>query len=187
MKPYNFILIGRSGAGKGTQSELLKKHFGNLVSISTGDLMRRLAAKDVDAGERIRAVLAVGGLPFDDIATTLWMHEIAHTIKRNEGIICDGFPRRLVEAQNLDRFLSWLERKDSTRVLLLDVSKEEAIRRLKARGRNDDTNEAIKSRLDYFDERVTPTVKFYEERGTLISINGEQSIEEVFKEILGKI
>jgi adenylate kinase len=187
MKPYNFVLIGRSGAGKGTQAELLKEHFGNIVSISTGDLMRKLADKDVDAGERVRAVLAVGGLPFDDIATTLWMHEIAHTIRRDEGIICDGFPRRLVEAQNLDRFLNWLERKDTTRVLLLDVSREEAYKRLKARGRNDDTDEAIKNRLDYFEERVTPTVKFYEDQGTLININGEQAIDNVFKEILIKI
>src|SRR3989344_5864483 len=187
MKPYNFVLIGRSGAGKGTQTELLKKHFGNLVSISTGNLMRRLAVKDVDAGERVRAVLAVGGLPFDDIATTLWMHEIAHTIKRDEGIICDGFPRRLAEAQNLDRFLNWLERKNTARVLLLNVSKEEAYRRLKARGRSDDTDEAIKNRLDYFDERVAPAVKFYKDQGTLININGEQSVDGVFKEILIKI
>src|SRR3989338_7330959 len=103
MEPLNFILIGRSGAGKGTQAELLKSYFGNLVSISTGDLMRELAAKDVDAGEKIKAVLAVGGLPFDDIATTLWMHKIAHTIKKTEGIICDGFPRRVTEADSLIR------------------------------------------------------------------------------------
>lgn len=186
-KPFNFILLGKSGAGKGTQAELLKKYFNNLVSISTGDLMRNLAVKDVDAGERIKAVLAVGGLPFDDIATTLWMHEIAHTIKRDEGIICDGFPRRLVEAENLDRFLNWLERKDNTKVLLLEVSKEEAFKRLKARGRSDDTDEAIKNRLDYFDERVIPTVKFYEDQGTLIHINGEQPVEKVFQNILSKI
>jgi len=187
MEPLNFILLGRSGAGKGTQAELLKKHFRNLVSISTGDLMRKLAAKDVDAGERIKAVLAVGGLPFDDIATTLWMYEIAHTIKKDEGLICDGFPRRLVEAQNLDRFLDWLERKDNTRVILLDVSKKEAFRRLKARGRADDNDEAIKGRLDYFDERVAPTIKFYEDKGSLICIDGEQAIEKVFEEILNKL
>lgn len=149
--------------------------------------MRRLAAKDVDAGERIKAVLAVGGLPFDDIATTLWMHEVVHTIKKDEGIICDGFPRRLVEANNLDRFLTWLERKDSTRVLLFNVSREEAFRRLKARGRSDDTDEAINNRLDYFEERVTPTIKYYEDQETLIHINGEQPIDDVFKEILSKI
>lgn len=187
MKPFNFILIGRSGAGKGTQAKLLIDHFGNLVSVSTGDLMRKLAAKEVDAGERVRAILAVGGLPFDDMATTLWMHEIAHTIKKDEGIICDGFPRRLVEANNLDRFLTWLERKESTKVLLLNVSREEAFRRLKARGRNDDTDEAINGRLNYFEERVTLTVKYYEDQRALININGEQSIDSVFKEILNKI
>lgn len=149
--------------------------------------MRRLAAMDVDAGERIRVVLAAGGLPFDDIATTLWMHEISHTIRKDQGVICDGFPRRLVEAENLDRFFDWLERKDSARVLFLDVSVEEAFKRLKARGRNDDTDEAIKNRLAYFDEKVIPTAKYYEDKGRLIHINGEQSTNEVLKEILGKI
>ena len=187
-KPSNFIFIGRSGSGKGTQAKFLLDHLPNMVYISTGDLMRDLANKDTDAGHRIKSILDNGGLPFDDMATTLWMHKIAHTVKEEQGIICDGFPRRNNEAQNLDNFFEWLERKEQTKVLLIDISREEAIKRLKLRGRYDDIDEEdINNRLNFFEERVVPAINHYKEQNRLISINGEQSREEVFQEILKKI
>jgi len=187
-KPLNFIFIGRSGCGKGTQAKLLLDHFPNMVYISTGDLMRDLAKQETDTGKRIKKILDDGGLPFDDMATTLWMHQIAYTVKENRGMVCDGFPRRLNEARNLDKFLDWLERKEQTKILLIDISREEAFKRLKLRGRYDDIEDSdIKNRLDYFEERVVPTIDYYKEQNRLININGEQSREAVFKEILQKI
>lgn len=213
-KPLNFVLIGRSGSGKGTQAKLLMEKFGNLHYISTGDLFRDLAKAETDAGEKIRKILAAGGLPYDDLATTLWMHEIAFKIKKDEGILADGFPRRLNEAKNLDQFLEFLERKDNTLYLLVDISREEAFNRLKKRRicekcgrlipwvgefkklkvcdqcggelqiRPDDIPEAINNRLDYFEERVAPVIKYYEEQGKLLKINGEQPIKDVFQDIL---
>ena len=76
--------------------------------VVTGDLFRDLAKKDTAVANRMRTVMEQGGLPFDDIATTLWMHEIAYTVREDEGILCDGFPRRVEEAKNLDRFLDFL-------------------------------------------------------------------------------
>lgn len=185
--PLNFTFIGRSGCGKGTQAQLLHGRFPKTVYISTGDLMRQLAQQPTDAGLRIKRILDEGGLPFDDIATTLWMREIAFTVKPDQGIIADGFPRRLNEAQNLDRFLDWLGRKDYTKVLLVDVSREEASRRLKLRAREDDSDEAINNRLDFYEEGVVPALEYYRQAGRLIKINGEQSVEKVFQEILQKI
>lgn len=187
-KPFNFILIGRSGSGKGTQAELLAGKFKNLVRISTGELMRDLAKRDTEVGVRIKKILEEGGLPFDDMATTLWMHEIALIVKKDQGIICDGFPRRINEAQNLDRFFDWLGRNENTKVLEIDISREEAFDRLKKRARGiDDNDKAINGRMSYFEEKVVPVLNFYKERGRLIHINGEQSVEHVFKEILDKI
>lgn len=187
-KPLNFILVGRSGSGKGTQAELIKNKFGSLVHIATGDLMRDLAEKDTDVGIRIRKILREGGLPYDDLATTLWMHKIAYSIRRDQGIICDGFPRRVNEAHNLDRFFEWLDRKDNTKVLFIDVAHGEAFTRLKKRGREiDDNDEAIHGRMSYFKDKVMPVVHYYKESDRLIIINGDQSIENVFKEILEKI
>lgn len=186
-KPLNFILIGRSGSGKGTQAELLAEKFKNSVRISTGELMRDLAKRDTEVGDRIKKILEEGGLPFDDIATTLWMHEIAFTVKKDQGIICDGFPRRINEAQNLDRFFDWLDRSQNTKVLEIDISSEEAFVRLKKRARDiDDNDKAIRGRLSYFEERVIPVLNFYKKSDRLIHINGEQSVEDVFKEIIDK-
>ena len=191
MKYRNFSLIGRSGCGKGTQAKMLMEEIGNLYYISTGDLLRKLAVTGTTTARKIAEVIDSGGLPFDDIATTLWMYEIAHNVKENQGIILDGAPRRLVEAQNFDRFMDFLEQKDKTAMLLLDISRKEAFRRLMERGehekRDDDNAQAINNRLDYYEERVVEVVEYYEKQGRLMRINGEQSVEDVHKEIMVKI
>lgn len=183
----NFIFIGRSGCGKGTQAQLLREKFPNTAYVSTGDLMRLLAQQPTDVGVRINLILGEGGLPFDDIAAALWMHEIAFKVKADQGIIADGFPRRLNEAQTLDRFLDWLGRKDHTKVLFVDISREEAFKRLKSRARGDDSDALINNRLDYYEARVVPAIEYYRQAGRLIHINGEQGVEEVFQEILQRI
>lgn len=216
-KILNFILIGRSGSGKGTQADLLMEHFGNLHPFVTGDMFRALAKADTAVGAKIRRIIAEGGLPLDDIATTLWMHAISFNLKSNEGLLADGFPRRLPEAENLDRFLEFLGRKESTFYLLIDISREEAFNRLTKRRickkcgrlipwvgefkklkvcdkcggelvtRPDDKIEAIKNRLDYYEENVVPVVGYYKKQKKLIEINGEQPIDDVFKDILRAI
>ena len=186
-KPINLIFFGRSGSGKGTQAELLAKHFKSTLHISTGDLFRDLAKQDTDAGIRIKKVLDEGGLPFDQMATTLWMHEISYKLKKDQSLLCDGLPRRLSEAENLYDFLSWLERIDNTKALLIEISREEAMTRLLKRARYDDDKDAINKRLDWYEERVVPAIKFFEDKGFIVKINGEQTVENVFKEILSKI
>ena len=216
-KVLNFTLIGRSGSGKGTQAKLLMKHFGNLFYLATGDLFRDLSKANSDTSIRIKKILKEGGLPFDDLASALWMHELAYNLKEDQGFILDGAPRRVNEAQTLDRFLDFLERKETTFNLLIDISRQEAHDRLSKRRickkcgrlipwvgefkelktcdkcngelttRADDTFEAINSRLDFYDNRVIKVVEFYETQNRLIKINGEQSIENVFKDILKKI
>lgn len=213
-KPLNFVLIGRSGSGKGTQAELLMNHFGNFFHVVTGDLFRNLSKSDSQTGEIIRKILKEGGLPYDDIATTLWMHEIAFKLKSNQGLMADGFPRRLNEANSLESFLKFLERHDNTFYLLIDISREEAFNRLTKRrickkcgklipwvgefkelkicdncggeliAREDDKPEAINNRLDYYEDRVVQVINHYKENKKLKVINGEQPIEKVFKDIL---
>ena len=186
-KPLNFILFGRSGCGKGTQSDLIEKKFGKMLKVSSGDLLRNLAEQDTNAGRKIKEVLVNGGLPFAEIAATLWMHEIAYTLKDDEGLICDGFPRRLEEAHNLYEFLKWLDRIDDTKIILIEISREEAFKRLLDRGRIDDKEKAINERLDWFDEIVMPAVNFFKERGLLVEVNGEQTPEKIHQDIMAKI
>lgn len=184
MKPFNFVFIGRSGSGKGVQSELLMEKFPYLRHIVTGELFRNLSAQDTDTAHRINETLKRGALPFDDLATTLWMHEIAFTIKKEEGILLDGAPRRISEAENLERFLDFLERRDNTFIIFLDTTREEAERRLLARKRADDVPDVIKGRLDYYEEHVASVPVYYEKQGRLTTIDGNQSIEKVFADIV---
>lgn len=146
-----------------------------------------MAEQDTDAGIRIKEVLDKGGLPFDQMATTLWMHKISYGLKKDQSLLCDGLPRRLNEAENLYDFLSWLERIDNTKALIIEISREEAMRRLLQRARYDDDENAINKRLDWYEDRVVPAIKFFENKGLIIEINGEQSVEDVFKEILSKL
>ncbi|MDO8524219.1 MAG: nucleoside monophosphate kinase [bacterium] len=216
-KPINFVLIGRAGCGKGTQAKLLGEHFGNLYYISSGSLFRKLAGQDTEMGHHIKELIEGGGLPFDDIATTLWMHEIAFNVKEGQGIIMDGMPRRLQEAKDLDDFLDYLDRKKSTMVILLNISRKEAFDRLTKRRickncgqiipwvgdykslqacdkcggdleeRADDIPQAINNRLDYFDKDVSKVIKYFKKKKRLIKINGEQAIEKVFQDILDEV
>ncbi len=142
---------------------------------------------------------------------------VSYNLKKEQGLVADGFPRRLQEAKDLYELMDFLERNNKTFYLLIDISVDEAFNRLTKRRickkcgrlipwvgefkklevcdqcggeletRPDDTAEAINNRLDYFEERVMPAIKFFEEKGKLIKINGEQSIEDVFKDILKAI
>ena len=186
-KPINLILFGRSGSGKGTQAELLAKHFNNTFYVSTGDLMRDLALHNTDAGERIKKILDKGGLPFDQMATMLWMREISYKLEKDQNLVCDGFPRRFNEARDLYDFLVWLERIDNTKAMVINISGEEAMKRLLKRDRDDDDESAINERLNWYKERVVSAINFFKEKGILVEINGEQTVEKVFEEILNKI
>jgi adenylate kinase len=168
-KILNFILIGPPGSGKGTQAKLLLKRFKGAYYISTGQLFRKLTERKTDTGKRVKSIVEGGGLPFDDLATTLWMHEIAFNVKQNQSIIADGFPRRLQEAKDLNNFLEFLERKQNTVFFLIDISEKEAFRRL-AKGRvhkngklikrADDDPEDIKRRFRIYRERTIPAMNY---------------------------
>lgn len=177
--------MGPPASGKGTQAKLLLKKFKNYFYISTGQLFRKLIAEKTDVGQRIKEIVESGGLPFDDLATTLWMHEIAFNVDKNQGIIADGFPRRLQEAKDLDEFLKFLNRKKNTQFFLIDISEQEACKRLKIgkRGRADDEKEDIKRRFRLYRQRSIPALNYFKKQGLLTKINGEQTRENVFKDI----
>ena len=214
MKPLSFALIGRSGCGKGTQADLLMKHFGNLLYISTGDLLRNLAKLDTSAGKSAKEIMTKGELIPDFMIIGLWMRELNINLKDEQGVLFDGAFRRLIEAEQADEYFSFLGRKDNFFPILIDISKEEAFDRLTKRRickncgkiipfvgeyktmekcdncggellhRADDNPGAIENRLAYFDKEVLEVLEYYKKDNRLITVNGEQSIEEVFKNII---
>lgn len=186
-KTTNYIFIGRSGSAKGTQAKFLLNKFPDLYYVSTGDLLRKLSSLGTDVGDRLKKLVKEGGLLPHDLAEMLWMHEISFNINNHQGLIADGFPRRLVEAKVLTEFLRWLNRWEETKVLWIDISREEASERLTLRGRADDTDMSISSRQNWFEEDVMPIIEYYKSENKLIRINGEQDREKVFEEILSHI
>ena len=181
--------MGPPACGKGTQAKLLLKKYKKHFYISTGQLFRKLIKEKTDTGQRVKDIVESGGLPFDNLATTLWMYEIAFNVKKKQGIIADGFPRRLQEAKDLDEFLKFLQRKKNTLFFLIDISEQEARKRIGIgkRGRADDETENIKRRFRLYRKRTIPALNYFKKQGFLIRINGEQSIEKVFEDIWKEI
>lgn len=205
------VLLGRSGCGKGTQAHRLAERFG-LAVVSPGERFRQLAATPSLTGEKVKAIIDSGGLPPDWIAAHLWLAELIEKITPDRGLIFDGTPRRLEEAKLIDEILAWYER-TNVRVFLLDISRNEARRRLTGRrictgcstmahaiydeadaaaclkcggtlvSRPDDTPEAIEKRLDWFDADVMPIIHYYETQSRLTRVSGERPIEVVAEEL----
>lgn len=187
--PFSIIsIVGRSGSGKGTQAELLSKKTGFRI-IATGDLLRKRAEKKDEVGRIVKQTLEKGGLIPTPIVFSLWMPLIAGIKNKGKakGIILDGNPRKMYEAQMLDELFSMLGWENRFRVCFINISEKEAMRRLFARGRHDDIRKQVAERMAFFKSEVDPMLTYYKKRGTLIEIDGTQSPENVHQEIMKKL
>ena len=181
------IVLGKSGSGKGTQVEALAQKY-NLKIISSGNLLRARKQEKDFVGNRIGEIIDAGGLVPTPVIFHMWLHELeaAQVNTGINGIIFEGSPRKLYEAWLLDETLWFYHLDGNAQAVYLDISDEEAVKRLLARGRDDDKEDAIRERLAWFTDEVTPAVEYYKGKGKLIEINGEQSIEDVNREVMEK-
>lgn len=183
------LFIGRAGSGKGTQSKRLMQHLGEDHSfyIYTGDHLRALMDhKEFLTARLIREkIMNVGAKAPDFLAIWVWANEFIHSLKKDQNLVIDGSPRTLIEAKVLDEALAFYDIQNIF-PFLLDVTREEAFRRLKARKRADDTDNAINARLDYYETTVVPAVSYYEKesKNKLIRIDGMPSEDKVFEQIV---
>lgn len=176
----NVILLGPPGSGKGTQGALLSERTG-LPCVSTGDLLRSAVQRDTPLGREAKQYMDQGLLVPDPVILGL-IEEVLALPEAAQGIIMDGFPRTVAQAEAVERLLA--ERRAGVdRVLSIDVPEEELVRRLSGRarveGRVDDTPETIRQRLAVYEEQTAPLVAFYEERGLLTGVSGMGTIEEI--------
>jgi len=179
-----FIVLGKSGSGKGTQVEFLQKKFG-FELISSGALLRKRATVSDFVGKRINELITKGILTPTPIIFHLWLHRFEELQEKGvKKIIFEGSPRKVYEAMLLEEILPFYHWKGNVRAIHIDISDEEAMKRLLGRARSDDDKEAIQNRLEWYKEEVAPVVQYYRDKGVLTEINGEQSIEDVQKEIL---
>lgn len=192
----NFILIGPPGCGKGTQAKLLLKKFKSLYYVYPGEIFRKLFSLNTDAGNRIKKIGEQGGLQSEEFAITLWMHDIAFNVKEGQGFLLDGSPRKTKESKSLYNFLKFLNRVKTTAIFLIDISEKESYKRLSNRvdamtgaiiKRADDDKKRITKRLALYKKDTIPAINFIKKYCKLVKINGEQSVENVFKDILKHI
>jgi adenylate kinase len=178
----NLVLFGPPGSGKGTQAETLKAKY-NLVHISTGDLLRQEIKDQTALGIEAKKLMDQGLLVPDAIMIGMIDSKLEAN-KDAAGIIFDGFPRTIPQAEALDNLLTQKNTKISA-CLFLQVSEEELVKRLLLRGetsaRPDDRDEnIIRNRVKVYREQTLPVAEYYGTHGKREDIKGEGSIEDIF-------
>jgi adenylate kinase len=183
------LLLAPPGAGKGTQAERISAHFG-IPHISTGDLFRRHVAEGTPLGTSVKDYLDRGDLVPDDVVLSMVREAMEVAMAETGGYLLDGFPRNLAQAR-LGYHLAHELGATVHAVLHLDVSEEELLRRLLARGASDgraDDNEAtIRHRLDVYQTQTVPLLDYYRGRGVLVNVNGEQPVDVVTSESIAAL
>ncbi len=174
------VLLGPPGAGKGTQGALLAKRAG-LVKIATGDLLRAAVRDGTPLGQQAKGYMDSGQLVPDEVVLGL-IDEVLAAPEARHGVIMDGFPRTVAQAEAVDQHLD--ERQCGVDLALgITVPRDELIRRLRGRadqeGRSDDTPEAIRARLGVYEEETAPLIAYYKGKGILAEVDGVGTVEEI--------
>jgi adenylate kinase len=176
----DLILLGAPGSGKGTQGDLLAKRLA-IPKISTGDLLRAAVRDGTPLGAKAKGFMDQGLLVPDEIILGL-IGEVVRSPEAARGLIMDGFPRTLAQAQAVDELLAAQGRRVD-RVLLIDVAEEELVQRMVKRaeleGRADDTPETIRRRQAVYRDQTAPLIAFYDTRKLVQRIDGSGSIEAI--------
>jgi adenylate kinase len=177
---HNVMILGAPGSGKGTQGKLLAGSLG-IPQVSTGDLIRAAMKAGTPLGLKAKGFYDQGALVPDELIFGL-IQEILDSPPARPGVLMDGFPRTIPQAEAVDRMLKAKSAKVD-RVVLLEVDEQELVQRLLARaakeGRSDDNIESIRRRLQVFQQQTAPLIAFYEGRGIVKRVAGTGTVEEI--------
>ncbi len=175
-----FIFLGPPGAGKGTQAQTLAEHW-NIPHISTGDILRQALGEKTPLGVQAQGYMDKGELVPDGLVQDM-VKERLNQKDTQSGWILDGFPRTVTQATFLSVLLQELNQSQH-QVVNLDVPDDVVVARLLERGRNDDTEEVIRRRLEVYRSDTAPLIDYYRQQQILVVVNGNQSQEEVTNEL----
>ncbi len=211
----NLILMGLPGAGKGTQAEKIKEEY-DIPHISTGDMFRLAIKEGTDLGKKAKAFMDQGALVPDEVTIGIVRERLMKDDCKN-GFLLDGFPRTIAQAKSLEQLLTELnesissvlhvdvpeeklvERLSGRRICpICGTAYHVAFNPPKVEGicdkdgtpltqRDDDKPETVKNRLAVNIEQMQPLLDFYQNKGHLVRVNGDQDINDVFQEIRSKL
>ena len=182
------LIMGPPGAGKGTQAKRIAQHYA-IPAISTGDIFRAMKTADTDLARQVRQIMASGGYVSDEITNEIVADRLAEDDVES-GFLLDGYPRTLPQVDWLDSVLSRQGRALDA-VVALTADTEEVVARLLKRaeieGREDDTAEAIRTRLQVYTTETAPLLAVYADRGLLVGVDGLGEVEEVSERIFAAL
>lgn len=185
----NIVIFGAPGSGKGTQSELIIKNYG-LGHISTGDVLRSEIKKGTELGKTAASFIDKGQLIPDDLMIDILAGVYDSFGPDHKGVIFDGFPRTIPQADALKAMLAKRGHKIAA-MIELDVPEEELMARLinrgKESGRSDDNEETIRKRLDVYHNQTAPLIDWYKADGTHHHIDGHGALDRIFGDIAAVI
>jgi adenylate kinase len=176
------LILGPQGAGKGTQAQLLSAELG-IPHISTGDLFRAHLGEETELGKQVRVYLDAGSLVPDEITNEM-VRERLQEPDTTTGFLLDGFPRTNGQADVLDGILGGLG-VSLDAVVELAVAREVVVGRMLARGRADDTEEAIRNRLELYTAETAPLLDRY--RSIVRTVDGVGEVGEVGARVLAAL
>ena len=180
----NLILLGPPGAGKGTQGHRLSALY-SIPEISTGDILRAAVHQETPLGLEAKRYMDRGALVPDGIIIGIIRERLAQDDTKH-GFILDGFPRTVAQAEALTQ-LSKEQNRPIEHVISIEVSAEELLQRLTGRrqleGRQDDTDEAIRHRLEVYQCETAPLIDYYCQQGLLRCIVGVGTIDDILQRI----
>lgn len=184
----NIVIFGAPGSGKGTQSERIVEKF-NLHHISTGEVLREEISKGTELGKIAKGYIDQGQLIPDSLMIDILV-DVLDSFKNSKGVVFDGFPRTISQAEELKRVLA--ERGQEVTIMLdLKVPEEELIKRLiqrgKDSGRADDNEETIKKRLEVYHTLTSPLIDWYKNEGKYHPIHGLGKLEQITDMICSEI
>ena len=206
MRKLNLILLGAPGAGKGTQAEIISERYG-IPAISTGAMIREAIASGSELGKKVKSYTEKGDLVPDDVVIHIIKERMAKDDCAN-GLILDGFPRTVPQAEALDEFAKL------DAVINLEVANDLLVHRLSGRRvcaacgytthvdrhedkcvkcggelsqRKDDAPESVQNRLNVYEKQTKPLTEYYEAKGLLRTVDGAKPLDEVTAEILSAL
>lgn len=185
----NIVLFGAPGSGKGTQSAKLIDHYG-LYHISTGELLRDHIKRGTDLGKTADEYISKGQLIPDQLMIDILDDVLDKEAAGKEGVVFDGFPRTIPQAEALKKLLQ-KRGTDLHAVVGLEVPEDELVNRMIARGketgRADDNLDTIKNRLDVYHKQTLPLRDYYTKEGKYLGINGSGIVDEIFQDIRNQL
>lgn len=183
--PARLLIVGPPGAGKGTQATGLADAYG-IPAISTGDIFRENIKNGTELGKKVQEITAAGELVPDSLTNELVQDRIGQDDAQN-GFLLDGYPRTLGQVEFLTGLLE-AEGQAIDAVVQLEVDTDAVVARLLKRaqelGRVDDTEEVIRHRQEVYANETAPILGVYEQRGSLVKVDGMGTVEEVAQRIL---